>query len=411
MEQKLNIMNSLLKFHVLFCIGAFLNVCHVSAQEMDTVKGIYGDQGEVYAIGKTMSMHSEVLDQERPLFIYTPDGYNEETDRKYPVIYLLDGGGNFHHTTSTVNFLSAFGRIPEMIVVGIPNTDDRTHDLTPPTETGQNFPTAGGADDMITFIHTELMPFVDQHYRTEDYQLLIGHSFGGLFVTHAILHHPDIFESYISISPSLWWDEQKIVTEQAEKFLDEGKTFKGHIYMTMANEGGAMMGGAMKLAALFEENKNDNFKYHFESMPDENHGSVPFESTIEGLQFIFKDWSFEARREELMMGGMSAIRNFKNQVEMTYGMPAPIESKTLIGMARQFKEGEDWEKAKDVYKYLTEVNDQDWEAWNQLGFTLEKMGADQKAINAYKHSAKIHSDGNHLAVAKLLQAGEKGCRI
>ncbi|MEM9931088.1 MAG: alpha/beta hydrolase-fold protein, partial [Bacteroidota bacterium] len=242
---------------------------------------------EAIEIGHSYSIHSAILDEDRPLHVYLPRGYRK-AKKNYPVIYLLDGGSNFHHTTASADFLARRGRIPEMIVIGLPNTGQRTRDLTPPTATGkEDFPTAGGADNMLRFITDEVMPHMKANYRVSDYKLLIGHSFGGLFATHTLLHHPGIFNSYIAISPSLWWDEQDLVLNQSTAFFAEQDDLKGHFYMTMGSEDGTMVGGAWKLAALLEEKGPDGLHWDFNRMEEETHGTIPFRSTYKGLEYIF----------------------------------------------------------------------------------------------------------------------------
>ncbi len=131
-------------------------------------------------LGIQTTLQSEIMGEARPLLIYTPDGY-EQSSATYPVIYLLDGDGHLLHTAGATQFLARNGKMPEVIIVGLPNTD-RTRDLTPALSTpDERFPTAGGADTFLSFIADELVPFIDENYRTAPYRILIGHSFGGLF--------------------------------------------------------------------------------------------------------------------------------------------------------------------------------------------------------------------------------------
>ena len=132
------------------------------------------------------------------------------------------------------------------------------------------------------------MPYVEKNYATADYKGLIGHSFGGLFAVHTLLSKPDLFDAYISISPSLWFDQQSFLPA-AEKVLKANPDLTASYYMTMGDEGGDMLGGAMKLAALMEENSK-KMHWKFTPMPKETHGTVPHRSTYDGLEFIFNDW-------------------------------------------------------------------------------------------------------------------------
>ncbi|MCY3545493.1 MAG: alpha/beta hydrolase-fold protein [Gemmatimonadetes bacterium] len=193
------------------------------------------------SLGERRELHSDVLGEQREIIVGVPAGY-EGGDETYPVVYLLDGPSHFHHTTGTARFLARNGRMPGVIVVAIANTD-RTRDMSPPiqSDAGPPRPGTGGADNFLEFISGELMPFIDERYRTRPYAILIGHSLGGLFANHALVHRPDVFNAYVSISPSLWWDEQRLVV-QADSAFDHAGDLVGDFYMTMGNEGGAMLG-------------------------------------------------------------------------------------------------------------------------------------------------------------------------
>ena len=120
------------------------------------------DQEPFLSLGESREIHSDILGEDRPFIVGLPAGYADGEDT-YPVVYLLDGPGHFHHTTGTARFLATQNRMPGVIIVAIPNTD-RTRDLTPPISVDSlgTFPTAGGADNFLEFISTELQPNIDQ---------------------------------------------------------------------------------------------------------------------------------------------------------------------------------------------------------------------------------------------------------
>ena len=157
------------------------------------------------------------------------------------MLYLTDGEAQFAHTAATVEFLARNGRMPEMIVVAIGNTD-RTRDLTPtkatltrPDGSPMEFPTAGGADRFLTFIATELKPFVEKKYRTAPFSVFAGHSFGGLFAMHAFTARPETFNAYIAVSPTLTWDSDMPVRRTAELLRDR-RELRKTLVVTMGDE-------------------------------------------------------------------------------------------------------------------------------------------------------------------------------
>src|SRR4051794_13921298 len=150
---------------------------------------------------KRFVIHSAVLNEDRLVLVRTPAGY-ETNKLSYPVLYMTDGDAHMGHTASTIEFLTRNGRIPDLIVVGITNTD-RTRDLTPAKSTNKNaagelqFPTSGGADNFLKFIETELIQQIEKQYRVQPYRILAGHSLGGLFAIHSMISRPGLFNSYV----------------------------------------------------------------------------------------------------------------------------------------------------------------------------------------------------------------------
>lgn len=192
-------------------------------------QGLRKDQGYAQGIAPGLALFEackslgveevSVFGEQRSFIVGLPASY-EFSDTRYPVLYLLDGSQHFHYTTGITTFLSANQFIPQMIVIAVNNTD-RRRDLTPPSQVPaeqQSMPTHGGADNFRRFLADELIPWVDQKYRTHPYKVLSGHSLGGLFAVHTLATQPDLFNAYIAISPSMQWNAQHLV-KQAEQYF------------------------------------------------------------------------------------------------------------------------------------------------------------------------------------------------
>src|SRR5262245_46361279 len=221
--------------------------------------------GQEYGAGNRITLKSEVLGEERIALVRTPPGY-ERDDRRYPVLYMTDGNAQLAHTVSTIEFLTRNGRMPELIVVAITNTD-RTRDLTPtnasmwrPDGTEAKLPTSGGADKFLKFIETELIPKVESGYRTLPYRIFAGHSFGGLFGLHAFLTRPDVFNAYIAVSPTMDWDNH-LLSRKAEAFFKDRKELNKTLYLTLANEGGETRQDFDRFKAILANNKPKGFEW------------------------------------------------------------------------------------------------------------------------------------------------------
>nr|NIM12586.1 hypothetical protein [Candidatus Aminicenantes bacterium]NIM79290.1 hypothetical protein [Candidatus Aminicenantes bacterium]NIN18576.1 hypothetical protein [Candidatus Aminicenantes bacterium]NIN85231.1 hypothetical protein [Candidatus Aminicenantes bacterium]NIO81458.1 hypothetical protein [Candidatus Aminicenantes bacterium] len=235
-------------------------------------------------MGEKLTIRSQVLNEERILLVHLPRGYRE-SKRKFPVLYLLDGEFFFQQATAAVRFISECGYLgalwnrnylaPQLIVVGIVNVD-RNHDYTPThreTISSSRFPTSGGAAKFLKFFENELIPFIDYRYRTHPYRIISGWSLGGLFTIHAFLNKPDLFDAYIAISPSMWWDNQ-LPVNQAEALIKKGKINTKPLVVTLGSQ---EKGGSMerpikgRLVPLFKNRPQKIPNFHFLEIEGENH--------------------------------------------------------------------------------------------------------------------------------------------
>ena len=264
-------------------------------------------------IGQIDTVYSKILNEQRKLWIYTPDmsSGNQVSNQRYPVLYLLDGDSHFTSVVGLIQQLSqANGNaiLPEMIVVGITNTD-RTRDLTP-THVKDDLPfmdadfskTSGGGQNFISFIEKELIPHIDSLYPTAPYKILVGHSFGGLTAIDAITNHTKLFNAYIAIDPSMWYDHEQFLAVTKIKFAR--KEYAGtRLFLGIANT----MPQGMTIAKMKTDttadtkqiksnfsldkflklNEQNGLKYASKYYDDDSHVSVPLISEYDGLRFIF----------------------------------------------------------------------------------------------------------------------------
>ena len=355
------------------------------------------------SLGETHEVYSNVLEESREIIVGLPSGY-QTSDDTYPVIYLLDGPGHFHHTTGTARFLARNGRMPDVIVVAIPNTD-RTRDLTPPTHVDSlgTFPTAGGADNFLEFISEELKPYVEENFRTRPYSILIGHSFGGLLVNHALVHRPDIFNAYVSISPSLWWDEQRLVA-QADSAFNHADSLVGDFYMTMGNEGDEMLGGALKFAGVLEGKAPDSFRWEFNPMEEEDHGSVPHRSTYYGLEKIFEGWHLHDPVGLYETGGLTAIDRRFERSSKRFGYERSASGQILSQIGNKALEEKNATEADAIFARIVENDPKSAAGHNGLAEAHALMGHKEVAVEHYKH-ALSRDPKNKNAREKLTEFG------
>lgn len=321
---------------------------------------------------------SEVLGEDRLVLVRTPPGYDRGGDR-FPVLYMTDGDAHLGHTISTVSFLARNGRMPEMIVVAIVNTD-RTRDLTPTnssmnTGTGTlQLPTSGGADKFLKFIETELIPNIESNYRVQPYRVFAGHSLGGLFALHAMMTRPDLFNSYIAVSPSLQWDKQ-VELKRAEEFFKSKKELKKTLFISLGNEPGDITTSFNRFQEIVRQYQPRDFDWQAQQMPDEDHGSVVLRSHYQGLRKIFENWQLATDAETgAVVGGWQSVEQHYKRLSRKYGysIRPPEAMVNLYGY--QLLGEKKFDDAIAVFKENCEQHPNSANVYDSLGEAYEKAG-------------------------------------
>lgn len=339
-------------------------------------------------IGERTTFRSTVLGADYPIVIYRPGGY-ERTNDRYPLLILLDGDGHFHHATGVVDFLVANQRIPPMIVVGVGNRN-RTRDLTPPTNDPRMRGAAGGADRFLTFLSDELIPHIDQTNRTLDYRVLVGHSFGGLFALHALTTRPEVFNGYISISPSTWWNQQALVA-QLPAFLAKHRDLRASLYMTTGNEGGEMLTSAQRVAEILERDAPPTMQWQFHHMPAESHGSIPHRSLYDGLEAMFADLRLEL---DSTMRTVADLERRYETLSRKYGYTIPVTEPMINRLGYLLLARDLHQEAIAVFKANTERYPESANTFDSLGDGYEAAGDLQNARTSFARSVELARKNN-----------------
>jgi hypothetical protein len=212
--------------------------------------------------------------------------------------------------------------MPPLIVVGIANTD-RIRDLTP-THTSENdpsgqaiSPTSGGGDRFFNFIQSELMPEIEKRYRTVPYKIFVGHSLGGLIAIHILTSRPEMFDAYIAVSPSLWWDRQHTL-HQAQNFFAAHEELDKAFFFSLGGEGPDMQDGFDQLDKSLTAKHPNGFRWKSARFPDETHVSTVLRAHYAGLRTIFSDWQMPSDDKGTPIGGMSGIEQHYRDLSKRY---------------------------------------------------------------------------------------------
>jgi predicted alpha/beta superfamily hydrolase len=251
-----------------------------------------------FVLGVIDELQSKELGEKRTLNIYLPAGYDPKDTVQYPVIYLLDGSADedFIHVVGLVQFYNFewVNSIPKSIVVGIASVDRRRDFTFHSSDTSMQriAPTGGHSDNFIAFIEKELQPYMASKYKTNSDKTLIGQSLGGLLTSEVLFRKPTLFNRYIIVSPSLWWNNGSLLDEQSA-VLTENFAQKTDIYIGVGKEGLTPTGvprvmevDANLLAEKLKNSKSPNVTVTFDYLPEENHATIGHQAVSNGLKAV-----------------------------------------------------------------------------------------------------------------------------
>jgi len=330
---------TIMKNYLLFVLIVFSLVnCQQRENPVDIEKTI-----NQIVIGQIDSVYSNILDESRKIWVHIPESARNSTpnETKYPVLYLLDGPGHFYSVTGMIKQLSTTNGntlVPEMIIVAIPNTD-RARDLTPTHVDFDFFSgdsirySSGGGDKFLDFIEDELIPHIEKTYPAATYRTFVGHSFGGLSVINALINRPQLFNNYVAIDPSLWWDDRAFLNV-ADSILSANK-FEGKVlYVGVANT----MDAGMKVDAVqydttkstahirsilqfvnFVDAKEDNgLLFGWKYYDNDDHGSVPLITEYDALRFLFPWYKLNGLNEFFSPNSTSTTQDLLDLLRSHY---------------------------------------------------------------------------------------------
>jgi len=303
-----------------------------------------------------------------------------------------------------------------MIVVAIPNTD-RTRDLTPTHSDSMDgveydwLRSSGGGNNFLSFIQSELIPHIDAAYRTMPYRIFVGHSFGGIAVINALYTMPQTFNAYISIDPSLWWDNKVLLNKAREYFLHADLKSKS-LFIAQANTLSAQDSSnqhfeSIKEFATFLETRNHSgLKWNYKYYEHDTHGSVPLIATYDGLRFIFEDYPSGTRD---IVSPEQLRKQYQLFSEKIGGNFIPPEG-VINSLGYQAMGGKKYDVALQYFQMNIDYYPQSANVYDSMGELWMKKGDTKKAIDYYEKSLKLnpHNENAKMFIRKMKEESRKG---
>ena len=370
----------------------------------------YAQKDNRITIGTVDTINSKILNEKRSIRVHVPEG---DKNQHYPVLYILDGEDHFQSAVAISAQLS--GLIPPMIVVGIDNMghSSRERDLTP-TKVSRSVIVndgdarlSGSGENFMCFVEKELMPYVDSKYPTAGYRIFSVHSLGGLTVVNAFFNHANLFNAYIALDPSLWWDQQRWIKKQEGEIAKADFKNKS-LFVGIANnippgkdtisilkDTDAAVAAVTKAVIPFvhflRNNKPANLRWSSRFYPNETHGTVELIAEYDALRYLFDFYVFRTSQfsghPELNEDSVLAAHYKMVSGKMGYTV-RPTEN-TVNELAYSCMGNHKMTEAYKLFKRNTDYYPNSSNAFDSLGDYYVAAGNKQKAIEAFTKSLSL----------------------
>ena len=364
-------MKSLLKFSLLFFCITTLNAQTIY-EEFDSNK----------------------LGERRQIKIQLPRNYEENTEKTYPLFVVLDGDYMFEAVSGNVDYYSYWEDMPEAIVVGINQVDNREEDNyyseqnSLPTETGASF---------FEFISMELLPHMVSKYRLAEFKIIVGHGETANFINYFMLKPKPLFQAYINVSPFFAPDMLTYVPERLKQF--ENKVF--YYVATSDNDLQAVKDDAKSLNTSITSIDNKSLLYHFDDFKGPTHYTTPahaLPNALESIFFVFQPISKTEYSERILTLKTSPVEYLSEKYEMINNLFG-IQKKVLINDFKAIAAAIEKNQKFEYYEELGKIARRDYPETllgnYYLGRFYEETGEPKKAMRTYKSAYILEEIGGY----------------
>lgn len=338
-------------------------------------------------IGQTIykNLKSSKLGGERELKIQLPRNYDQNKEKKYPVLVILDGDYLFEPVAGNVDYYSYWEDIPEMIVVGINQSSSRESDSF---YDEQSFLPADTGASFFEFIGMELMPFLDSNFRTANFRVIMGHDYTSNFINYYLLKENPLFRGYINLSPDLAPE----MTNRIVNFLQKSPDQIWYYLATSTEDIPALKEGILSLDAQLKNMDNKNVHYNFDNFKDATHYTLVGNAIPKAIEQIFETYrpiSIQDYNSVLLQTSVSSydylVKKYKNILEL-FGIDKRIRLNDFIVVHNAMEKTRNWSQMKDLSKLAQKHYPNTMLATYFEARYEEETGNPKKAMRIYQNA-------------------------
>lgn len=343
---------------------------------------VYANIAHTQTIHRTMK--SSNFKEERELKIQLPRNYEDNKNKSYPIIVVLDGDYLFEPMAGNIDYYSYWDEIPEAIVIGINQFRDRENDSYYDDENHLPFNTGAA---FFEFIGMELLPYIDQNYRTTNFAAIAGHDLTANFSNYYLFKEQPLFQAYINLSPDL-------APQMADRLYGSlsRTTNKTWFYLATASEDiPDLRNGSLQLDEDLRSIENDNFNYAFDDFEDANHYTFIARALPKAIESIFHSYRPITNKEyeENIVTADSPygyLRNKYETIRNSFGIDISVRINDFLAVGKALEEHQNWKELEELGQLARDQVPASIIGTYYLARAYEENGEAERAVRTYKSS-------------------------
>jgi enterochelin esterase-like enzyme len=340
-------------------------------------------------LGTPVEIDSKVLGRTMALAVHLPQGYEASAER-YPVLYMLgsEWRSRFALAAATLDTMHAMGRIPAVILVGI-DLPDGNFVLVPRGDP----PDTSGPDAHLTFLATEVIPRVENDYRTAPFRMLYGASNSGLFVVYALLTRPLVADAYLASSPMLGWCGE-LLAERARRTLAATDLPRRTLAVVYSDDDyGRVVDAVPPFLATLDRARPSWLSWSREVRHSEGH--VPVVDLPLVLEAIFPDYSAPPT-----LASLDEVVAHYGSLSKRYGFEVPVPGDVVFDLGMQHLAAGRLEPAQRCFEWEVKNRPRSARGYVGTGLVQERRGERETALEWLRKGLEV-DPGDTLARRQL----------
>ena len=369
-------------FKLLFISGFLLCTSHVMAQPA-------ADEAVTNYSQHTHTIESSNLSEQRTVVVQLPKSYQAHPNKKYPVIYRLDGAGNLPLINAVLERLQQNDQAPEAIIVAIESTN-RLRDFYPTVNKEPQGPVGegGGAAKFLAFIEQELMPLINKSYRSHNFNVIAGASAAGVFALYTMQANQDLFQAHIAYSPAVWWSYGAPV-KATKSFINKSKDLNNYVYINIGEEAGIMRERYDELQQSLQSHKVQGLRFFSDAFNGISHGLTSAAGIFNAYYNLFlpKQMPISALSDDI-----ESIDAYYQTLSQQWGEQISPPDRAVRSLGYNLTGSKQFTRAIEVFKYNIKNHPKSVDALSALSYVYEMQGDTRQALEQMESALAIADD-------------------